>query len=223
MEIIIRETGEKKYLLIPDLDGNDYSLALIQSTSSTYEWDKLANGEWVVTEAEYDWWNKIADNVKAGVTEIPNHARLMEDEAYQALWWAETRGIEHYSQVSDHLFSTIGEGRLTVKRKAVKSKLCLRIVKDVSLISKGFTDGLHEFEFEGVFCLSTKNNRYEIPISATATYKEGDKNITLNSALECPISLRKNQTQTAYGIFFEVVQAELADMGFFDIKSFSLA
>lgn len=222
MDIIIKETGKVASLFIPDLEGNDCTLAFVEATSGTGEWEKTASGIWVVTQTEYNWWLGIANSNKNGLACLAEHAALMEDGLYKSIWWAETSEIEHFSQVHQDVFDRISTGVLTVKVAGVKRGGSLRIEKMVGVTNKNVLDGVCHIDCEGVFNLSTTKTRYEFPIGVTATYITGQKKVSLNPTLDCSINLSLPQAKVAYGTLYRAVKAELEGDGHLGIEDFDL-
>lgn len=222
MDITIKETGQVKSLLIPDLDGKDRTLAFVEATSGISEWEKSSDGGWTISQAEYNWWAKIAASSKNGLACLAEHKELMTDDVYKDIWLAETNEIEHFSQVYEDVFERITTGVLSAKTKGIKKDGMLRIVKDTVVTNKMSASGIHQIDCEGVFVLNTSKARYEIPICVVATYKEGSDKVNLSPALESPIHLSLNQVRVAYDVLYKAVKAELESDGFMGITDFDL-
>lgn len=222
MDIIVKETGVAHSLFIPDTEGNDCSLAVIEETSGTENWQKNSAGIWVIEQAEYDWWSKTANGTKDSLASLKNHQKLMNDNLYKLFWQIETSDIKHFSQVNQDVFERITSGRLSAEVKGIKDSNGIRIVKNAQVTNKTFLDNAYSVTSECTFNLYTKRMRYQLPISVVGTYKEGQQVVFLDD-LDCPICLSIPQEKAAYNTLFNEIKTELVNDGFYGIHDFVLA
>ena len=222
MDVIIKETGRAQVLFIPDTEGNDCALAVIEETSGTERWGKNSADIWIVEQAEYDWWSKIANETSEGLACLQNHKKMMACDLYKLFWHVETIDIQHFSQVDQDTFERITSGRLSAEVKGVKDNRGIRIVKNAQVTNKTSCDGIHSITCECTFNLYTKRMRYQMPISVIGTYRKGQKAVILRE-LDSPIHLSNAQKKVAYAALFTDIKIELLKDGFSGIKDFVLA
>lgn len=223
MDIVIEETGEKVALNIIDpRSGDELAHRFISDTTGLEHWQKNVDGAYILMQSEYDWWADLLTKEHRALTLMCNHADLMTDDIYREIWHAETRGLEHFTQVRLDIVERVTTGSIKAKVVATKDKGQMRIGKDTTIIHCYEEDGKYYVDCEGTFVLDTKANKYQIPIGVAAAHVVGSNCVTLDNELDCPINLSESQAKVVYDVLFNAIKKELASEGCAGVTEYNL-
>lgn len=214
--MFLKVRGEKdlKSLSLIDINtGINYAREFISATSGFDDWQQDIDGCYVVEPAEYKHWeNVFSENLRALIT-LNEHKTLIDDEDYQEIYNGETRGFEHYSEVTLDNLDRITTGTVSCKMVSVNDENGLSLRKAVDVFILKDSELGNNLELIGTFVLNTKHNKYTMTISVMANYTivGGDIEVEIIPDInDSPIFFSQKQIDVIDGIYIKEAKKYLA-------------
>ena len=207
--MFLKVRGEKdlKSLSLIDLNtGINYAREFISATSGFDDWQQDIDGCYVIEPAEYEHWTKVfSENLRALIT-LNEHKTLIDNEDYQEIYNGETRGFEHYSEVTLDNLDRITTGTVSCKMVSVNDENGLSLRKAVNVFILKDSELGNNLELVGTFVLNTKHNKYTMTISVMANYTIVGDDIEVEivpDINDSPIFFSQKQIDVIDGIFIK--------------------
>lgn len=212
MHVKVKGSQEVKVLrLIEENTGVNYAREFIGLTSGFDDWQVDIDGFYVLDPEEYNHWsNLFSENIRALIL-LNEHKSFIRSEAYQEIYHTETRGFEHFKEVSLDNLDRITSGTVSCKMISVKDDdgLAIRKAVDVEVLEN--SEHGNNLELTGLFILSTQYNKYELVVSVLANFSvvEGAIEVEMLEYEDAPFGFSATQAETIEGVFIKEAKRQL--------------